>query len=407
MLKFTAKIAVFVCTLSVFNLSLAGQVVALYNVDVLVADESTATRRQAFKQGLDEVFVRISGDSIVMDKLKRPSPSRYVKQFSYEPIVEPVADVKGDELTHQLKIQYNGRLMEKYLLENGFPVWDKHRPDVAVWLVVRDGRNEYVLKDTDKSLLKIATDKALTRRGVPERWPLYDAKDKKILSVADIRGGFNRPVLAASKRYTKGPALTGSIIWNGKQWQSSWSLLVGSENHHWSLDGVDYNRLINKAIDQVADALGAVYAIHNKTGNQQLATIQLDIQSVNSIEKYRYIENYLAYLNVVEKSKPLKVDGQNAVFEVTLRSSEEDFLDLIKNDAAFSEIKTQLPVNPVPPEPAPSKPVPSKDGTIVPGEAIPKELALGENAAKEIIEPVPVALPPVKQVPVYRYKLMK
>ncbi len=404
MLKFIAKILVFVCPLFVFNLSLADRLATLYEVDILVADESTETRSQAFKQGLDEVFVRISGDSVVMDKLERPSSSsRYVKQFSYEPVI----DAEDDQPQYTLRIQYNGRSMEKYLLDKGFSVWDKHRPDVAVWLVVRDGRNEYVLKDTDQSALKVAADKALTRRGIPERWPLYDAKDKKILNVSDIRGGFKSPVLAASKRYTNGPALTGSIIWNGRQWQSSWSLLAGSEDRHWTLDDVDHNRLMNKAIDQAADALGVIYAIQNKKGNQQLATIQLDVQSVDSIEKYRYIENYLSYLNVVEKSKPLKVDAQNVVFEVTLRSSEEDFLNLIKNDAAFSEIKTQLPVKPVPAEPAPAK-----GGIAVPGETTSKgntsqELASGENVIKEIIPPAPDVQPSVKQISVYRYRLMK
>ena len=343
MLEYISKISLFVCAFFVFSQSYADYVAALYDIEVLVTDESAETRSLAFKQGLDEVFVRISGDSIVMDKLPRPVASRYVKQFSYEPILEPVTNTEGEQLTHKLTIQYNGNSMEKYLMENGFAVWNKHRPEVVVWVVVRDGVNEYVLKDYDESLLKSAANDAFTRRGIPERWPIYDAEDKNILSVADIRGGFKEPVIEASKRYSKGPALTGSIIWNGRQWQSNWSLLVGNENSHWSLDDVEYDRLINNAIDQAADALGMVYAIRNTMDKQKFVTVQLDVQAVNSIEKYRYIENYLSYLNVVEASKPLQVDNQNVIFEVTLRSTEEDFINLIKNDTAFSEIKTPLP----------------------------------------------------------------
>lgn len=404
MLKSIAKILVFVSSFFVFNPLMAENVATLYDVDILVADESTETRDQAFNQGLDEIFIRISGDSIVMDSLKRPAASRYVKQFSYEPVAEAETGTESeeDQLMHILKLQYNGHAMEKYLLENGFPVWGKHRADVVVWVVVRDGKNEYVLKNVDNSLVKTAIDKALIRRGIPVSWPVYDAKDKKELSIADIRGGFKEPVVDASKRYSKGPALTGSIIWNGKQWQSSWGLMVNQENRHWNVDAADYDRLIDNAIDQAGDALGSVYAIHRNAGDQQFVTIQVEIESVSSIDKYRYIENYLANLNIVEHSRPLKIDAQSAVFEVTLSSTEDDFLNAIKSDAAFSEIKIPVTENVAP----------EKVKIVVPTEAVLKENVSDEvksieKKTDDIVPSVVVEELPVKKIPIYRYKLMK
>ena len=335
------QIIIFICLLFVFNQAVAVSPVSLYEVDALVVDESVSERRRAFKEGLGEVFVRISGDSIVMDKIKAPVANRYIKQYSYDPVETPVTNENGVTLNYRLKIQYNGHSMEKYLLDNGFPVWGEHRSDVVVWLAVRDGRNEYVLKDSDQSLIKTAADEALQRRGIPDLWPIYDYKDRKILSVADIRGGFKDPVIKASARYGRGPALAGSIIWNGKLWQSSWSLLMGgndaSSNRHWSIEDADYGRLINKAIDQAADAMGVVFAIHNADKSQQVAAVNIAIQAVNSIEKYRKIENYLSGLRAVAMAKPLVIDGQSAVFQVTLRSTEADFLNLIKNDAEIVE----------------------------------------------------------------------
>jgi hypothetical protein len=251
-------------------------------------------------------------------------------------------------------------------------------------------------------MVKTAINKALTRRGIPERWPIYDAKDKKILSVADIRGGFKEPVVDASKRYSKGPALTGSIIWNGKQWQSSWGLMVNQEERHWSVDAADYNHLIENAIDQAGDVLGSVYAIHRNVGDQQFVTIQVEMQSVSSIEKYRYIENYLANLNIVAHSRPLKIDAQSAVFEVTLSSTEDDFLNVIKSDAAFSEIKI-----PVTEDVAPVKVKAAAPIEVVSKENISGEAKSSEKKTDDIVSPVVVEEPPVKQIPIYRYKLMK
>jgi hypothetical protein len=230
---------------------------------------------------------------------------------------------------------------------------------------------------------------------------LYDYKDRKILKVADIRGGFNDPVAAASKRYSRGPALTGSLIWNGSTWQSSWSLLIENSNRHWSVEDTDYDRLINKAIDQAADAMGIVFAIHGIGKGQELAAIQLDIQNVNSIQKYRKLESYLRDLSAVETAKTLKVDGQSAIFEVTLRSSEDDFLNLIKNDAELIEVK---PVRPQGSE----KAVEAQTDTAIKNET--------GNMSNELLGEQPAELPgssaeaqldiQPQKIPVYYYKFI-
>ena len=353
MLNLKAKIPFFVSLLFVINLlmvdpSMASQVRGLYEVDILVKDEGADQRWAAFVKGLDEVFVRIAGDSIVMDKLKRPAPKAYVKRYSYEPVDPPEIDEKGEALTHRIKIQYNGSLMEKYLQDNGFAVWGEHRPQVIIWLAIRDGRNEYVLKAADQSLVKSTTDQAMARRGLPQRWPVYDAKDRKALSIADIRGGFQEQVSAASKRYTRGPALTGSLMWNGSQWQSNWSLLMASGNRHWNLTEPDYERLINKAIDQAADILGSVFAVHESMKDDELVAVRLDIASVTSVERYRQVEEYLRDINIVSSIVPLTIDGSSVMFELKLRSSEGDLLNILKNDAELVNVE----VSPVPDEEA-------------------------------------------------------
>ena len=164
----------------------------------------------------------------------------------------------------------------------------------------------------------------------------------------------------------------------------------------------NYDRLIDNAIDQAGDALGSVYAIHRNAGDQQFVTIQVEIESVSSIDKYRYIENYLANLNIVEHSRPLKIDAQSAVFEVTLSSTEDDFLNAIKSDAAFSEIKIPVTENVAP----------EKVKIVVPTEAVLKEnvsdeAKLIEKKTDDIVPSVVVEELPVKKIPIYRYKLMK
>jgi len=315
----------------------------LYDVELLVADESSSERQKAFVAGLDEIFVRVSGDSIIMDKIKRPDASRYVKQFHYRPVDDPQTDKDGDLLAYRLYVQYNGSMVERNLREQKFPVWGELRPDVAVWMAVYDGRNEYVLRDSDESLIKSTTQAAMTRRGVPESWPLYDATDRRLLSIADIRGGFDDAIHAASRRYTIGPALSASLRWNGNTWQSSWNLILSGETRHWSIDGDDYESLINRAIDRAADAIGQVYAVSDIDASRQFAVLRLDIDSVDDIDKYRRVEDYLANLSAVDRVLPVGIDGSHVRFDVSLRSSTSDFLNLVRNDARLAKLDIEQP----------------------------------------------------------------
>lgn len=118
------------------------------------------------------------------------------------------------------------------------------------------------------------------------------------------------------------------------------------ENRHWSLVDADYNSLINRAIDKAADALGIVFAIHGSASNKQLKTIQLNIQAVDSIQKYRHIEQYLTGLYAVESVKPSQIDEQSVVFDVALRSKESDFLNVINNDTVLLKVEHQAIVTP-------------------------------------------------------------
>ena len=321
----------------------AAEPTGLYDVELLVADESSGERQKAFATGLDEVFIRVSGDSIIMDKIKRPDASSYVKQFHYSPVEEPRPGEDGNLLAYRLYVQYNGSMVERNLREQKFPVWSELRPEVAVWLAVYDGRNEYVLRDTDESLIKASTEAAMTRRGVPERWPLYDATDRRLLSIADIRGGFDDAIHAASRRYTIGPALSASLRWNGTTWQSSWNLILQGETRHWSIDGDDYESLISRAIDRAADAMGQVYAVSDIDASRQLAVLRLDIQSVDNIDKYRRVEDYLGKLPAVDKVLPVGIDGSHVRFDVSLRSSTNDFLNLVRNDARLAALDIEKP----------------------------------------------------------------
>ena len=325
----------------------------LHDVNLYVVDESDAERQRAFARGLREVFVRLSGDSLIATRLKLPAPASYVKQYSYQPVEQTQINEEGEVLNYRLTVQYNGTRVVEYLRDNGLPVWGEHRPKLVVWIAVRDGRREYVLKKSDDSLIKTAVESALERRGIPSGWPLYDRQDSRLLSFADIRGGFREPLEKASARYARGPVLSASLSWNGQLWQTRWTLLLNKTEYRWSNKGRNYNTIISQTIDQVVDTMGKVYAIRERADGEKAETVTLNIRDVSTITDYRRVSEYLAAMPAVKLARITLADGQQVEFDLLLRSGRADFLKLLKNDGELLEVKVKpKKTAPVPHAPA-------------------------------------------------------
>jgi len=336
--------------------------VELHNVTMKVVDESKSVRTRAFARGLEEVFIRLSGDSIISTRLKMPSPSAYVKQYSYQAIETPEVTSEGELLTTLITVQYNGTRIVNYLRKNAFPVWGEYRSELVVWLAVRDGRSEYVLKNTDQSLIKNAVDDALTRRGVPTRWPAYDETDKSLLSFSDIRGGFREYLEQASNRYGRGAILSGALSWSGSLWQADWTLLLDSGEYRWNHKNASYSVVINESIDQIVDTMGKTYAVRDIAPEERGEAIHLDVNNIHNIAQYKQVYDYLSSVPAVNTVGITAVNSDRVVFVLRLRSSQQDFLSLLNNDGELQQIdgaannlgngiNTEIKVTPATPEP--------------------------------------------------------
>ena len=307
----------------------------LFEVEISVPDESKAIRRVALSDGLAEVLVRVSGDRNILQKLKPPSASAYVKQFRYTATEslgdEAVAD--HPENQYRLWVQYNGTRIMDLLREQSIPIWGEHRNQVVFWFAVHDGSRRYILKASDFSLLKKEADAAFKRRGIPVVWPNNDSRDRRGLRFADVWAGFAEPLLKSSKRYSNGPVVSVSMLWNGHAWVGDWSLFMGRESRRWSLRELDYDALISKGVDLVADAIGKKFAVLEVQDTSKLQQILVEIDRVNSVEGFRQVQNYLMSLPVVHSVRLSQIESERVAFWLSLRSEVDDFLGLVKTDS--------------------------------------------------------------------------
>ena len=120
----------------------------MYEVNLPVLSQDKKIQRAAFEQAFIEVLVRVSGNSEVVTELNIKSASKYVQQYRYLPIpvdkssAAPVM-LAMSQPRHLLWVQFNKGLIQKLLRETALPVWGQQRPNMLVWMAVRDGRSRY------------------------------------------------------------------------------------------------------------------------------------------------------------------------------------------------------------------------------------------------------------------------
>ena len=125
-----------------------------------MADRSEATQTAAFQAALRSVLVRVTGRrSAEDDAALAPlvaGARRYVQQYRATP-------------DGQLWVSFDGPAIERWLTQNGQPLWGHERPTTFVWLTVQNGPQGGTLVTADSgSDLKSAIDAAAALRGQHE-----------------------------------------------------------------------------------------------------------------------------------------------------------------------------------------------------------------------------------------------
>ncbi len=305
----------------------------LFEVKIPVLDESKEIRQTALDDGLIEVLIRVSGDSHILEKIEAPAANSYVKRYEYMAVQS--TSKKDSTPSQQLWVHYNSTRIMGFLRQQAIPLWGDRRTQVVIWLAVNDGKQRYILKNNDASLIKSKANTAFSRRGVPTIWPENDAVDRQIIRFTDIRAAFIEPLKNASKRYSSGPVIAASMSWNGQMWKGEWSLLMDGEVKKWNLSGGNYENLIASAADLIADVMGQKFAVLETSDVSQQKTVAVEIDRVKSVDDFRRIEKYLLSLSAVQSVQLSRLEPNRVFFDLTVRSEVDDLLNLIKSGSVM------------------------------------------------------------------------
>lgn len=235
----------------------------LYQAVTVVTGQGATNRQTGFKQCLDKVLVRVSGDQRLprlpqMPEL-RARAADFVHSYSYRDRLEgiPIHDEQGTyDRPHDLTCRYQPEVIDRLLTQLGSRPWLSVRPKLTIFLNVQRGAQAYDVAaedDRDKAMRE-AFDAAATPLALTVDFPTRaQVTQLRAKSKQDRIGALDVKNIPSSDSV----AVVGTLIWSDRDlgWVATWQLQSQGRPAEWTIRGVNFDEAFRVAIRGVAQIL--------------------------------------------------------------------------------------------------------------------------------------------------------
>ncbi len=256
----------------------------------------------AFQAAMKIVLVRVTGRSTAGDDPALApllgNAHRYVQQC------RGTAD-------RQLSVGFDGAAIERWLTQNGQPLWGHERPTTFVWLAAQTGSaTGTVITADDSSELKAAIDAAALARGLPLLWPSAAEVQRNRLDYAGVNGAAPSTLADIGRRLGGEGVLVGRASGTSATANVRWTHLFQDRSSEYSgtLEGV------NRAADLYAE----LFAV---SGN--LVPVDIEVTGVSDLRDYAGVQTYLESLTFISHVSVVALAGDTIRFRLATRGGTE------------------------------------------------------------------------------------
>jgi hypothetical protein len=278
----------------------------MYQATAPVTDRSEAAQSAAFQNAMRTVLVRVTGRrSAGEDAALAPLISnarRYVQQY------RTAAD-------SQLWVAFDGPAIERWLTQNGQPLWGRERPTTLVLLAVQSGAAGgstagSVVTTEDNSELKAAIDAAAYARGLPLVWPSAAELQKNHLDFAAINSGSPSAFADLGRRMGSDAILVGRAAGATANAAVRWTHLFQDRSSEYSgtLEGV------NRAADLYAGLFAA---------SGSLVPVDIEVVGINDLRDYASVQSYLESLTFISHISVESMAADTVRFRLATRGGSD------------------------------------------------------------------------------------
>jgi len=279
--------------------SLGATLPDLYQAAVPVTDHSEAGMSAAFQSALKIVLVRATGRrSAAQDPVLAPlvsSARRYMQQYRAG-------------TGNLLWVTFDGTALERWLAQNGQPLWGKERPVTAVWAAMPAGKGAtVVVTREDTSEFKRGLEQQAALRGIALLWPSAADVQRSGITSASIAQGPASALVEPAKRLGADGVLVGRGESTGAV---RWTFLYQGRSTEFSGS--------SEGVDRVADTYAGMYAASGDS-----ARVGIEVTGVADVQTYARVQGYLESLTLISHVDVVGFDHDTMRLAVVARGGAE------------------------------------------------------------------------------------
>jgi len=310
----------------------------LYQVSVLVEDQSQQQRQVAAQKAMKVVLLRVAGIDSVMQsaaaKAAVAKASTYVQGFSYT-----AAEDEG----YDVRLAFDAASINRLITDNALPQWPLPRPKPLIWWVSDVGAGKQMV-----SLSELVDDPQLLLdaslgRGFEFSSPLLDLDDRLALGANALWYNEIDRIRDASARYQSRYAVVVRLAKVSSGWRVTFTLVTPSGQSSKDLRVTDISMMFDELAAFTANEIAAKTAIRSVVQSTEQSSRRVVIAGVLGFEDYAAVVEYLSQLTGVKHASIVQVDGDRLHFDVQLSGEYERVQALID---AQGRLKLQSSADP-------------------------------------------------------------
>ncbi|BFM06614.1 DUF2066 domain-containing protein [Halioxenophilus aromaticivorans] len=321
----------------------------LYSAKVEIADRTAATRGRVLSQALAQVLVKVTGsrlyleNPLVVEALEQSS--RYLQAYSYTTLPPNIT---------YLQARFGPSTINNLLSEADIPVWPANRPEVLVWLVMKDYQTGTALitpesfTDPESPLAMLQQlQESATAVGLPIALPTreFTASDDSAAGTGDnsdiVRDPQSKTEIGAdeqsevesfatgisartlwaldmpaieqvSQGYGADSILVGRVAKTSSgSWRIGWRYQQGSRSEVFDSSDLQFDVALADGLSEVTRYLSSIYSVSaSRADGEPTPAI---ITGIDSFKSYANAVNYLDGLAALSHYDIQAVDGDTLV----------------------------------------------------------------------------------------------
>jgi hypothetical protein len=326
----------FVLILLITSHTLAASVDNLYQAQAEITSQGEQERQQVTAVILQKVLLKVVGDRAALaNKDIRPllnHADRFVERYAYVQ-----QDKQGNKTAQSLSLTFNEQGLNDTLRALALPIWGKSRPEVLLWLVIKEGKQQTILgSESRSSLLFGVIQQQADNRGLSLFLPLMDLEDQQQLRHAQSSQALDEanPFLLAAKRYGARVILLATVKKQVENISVDWQWQVDGQHEQFKSEGEPVDTLAS-GVDQLADALATQLSQLDKSPVKQ--NYQLHISQVKDFTDHSRVVSYLTNLQTVSKVDVMSLNASGLDVSIVLDAGLLIFERILEVDGFLSK----------------------------------------------------------------------